>query len=64
VDDGSEFKGIVKDWFNEKNVRVRVALPNRHRQQGLVERNNLTIGEFIHKLQAYKELQTGKINRQ
>jgi hypothetical protein len=64
VDDGSEFKGIVKKWFNDNNVRVRVALPNRHRQQGIVERKNQVIGTLIHQIQTHKELQSGKINRQ
>jgi hypothetical protein len=64
VDDGSEFKGEVKKWFNENNVRVRVALPNRHRQQGIVERKNQVIGTLIHQIQTHKELQSGKINRE
>jgi hypothetical protein len=64
VDDGSEFKGDVKNYFNKHNVRVRYALPNRHRQQGLVERKNQILGTLIHQLQVHKELKTGNENQE
>jgi len=64
VDDGTEFKGDVKHYFDHNNVRVRVALPNRHRQQALVERKNQLLGTLIHHLQNQKELQTNKVNRE
>ena len=62
LDDGTEFKGEVKAYFDEHNVRTRYALPNRHRQQGLVERKNQILGTLIHKLQVHKELRTNKIH--
>ena len=64
VDDGSEFKGEVKKYFNKHNVRVRYALPKKHRQQGLVERKNQILGTLIHKLQVHKELKTGVENQE
>ena len=64
LDDGTEFKGVVKSYFDDHNVRVRYAPVNRHRSQGLVERKNQILGTLIHKLQVHKELQTHKINRQ
>ena len=66
LDDGKEFKGEVKQFFEEHNCRIRYALPNRHRQQGLVERKNQTLGTIIHRIQTYKELDrnNGKLNRE
>jgi hypothetical protein len=64
LDAGKEFKGDVKKYFDDHNVRIRYALPNRHRQQGLVERKNQILGTLIHQLQVHKELRTGKINRE
>jgi len=64
LDAGKEFKGEVKKYFDDHNVRTRYALPNRHRQQGLVERKNQILGTLIHKIQVQKELRTGRINRE
>jgi len=58
VDDGNEFKGINTKEFNDEGVRIRRALPNRHRSQGLVEAKNKTIGTLLHQLQAITELET------
>ena len=41
-------------------MRVRVALTNRHRSQGLVEYRNQLIGLLIHQLQAINELKNTK----
>jgi len=66
LDDGKEFKGEVRDFFDEHNTRVRYALPNRHQQQGLVERKNQILGTLIHQIQTYKELKSvhNKLNRE
>ena len=64
LDAGGEFKGEVKAFFDEHNVRIRYALTNSHRQEALVERKNQILGTLIHKIQAHKELQTGKVNKQ
>jgi hypothetical protein len=66
LDDGKEFKGEVREFFDEHNTRIRYALPNRHRQQGLVERKNQILGTIIHRIQTYKELEknNGKLNRE
>ena len=60
VDMGSEFKGVVKKWFEDQDVVIHVAAPHRHRQQGIVERKNQIIGEKISKRQVEEELQTGE----
>ena len=49
VDSGTKFKGIVKDYFKKHKVDVKVGLSDRHRQQAIVEKKNLTIEKAIHK---------------
>ena len=49
VDSGSEFKGEVKKYFEDNDVRIKVAKPGRHRQIGLVERRNQIIGKLLFK---------------
>ncbi len=63
VDAGSEFKGVVKQYFEGNNVDIRVAKTGRHRQQALVERANQTIGKEIFEKQLLKELTSGKTSR-
>jgi len=60
VDDGNEFKGIVKKYFNDHGVAVKSSLRDRHRQQAIVENKNLVIGRAIHKRQTAQELLTGE----
>ena len=64
LDSGTEFHGATEKYFNDKNIRIRYALPNRHRAQSLIERRNQTFGTLIHRIQAHKELETGKPNKQ
>ena len=64
LDSGAEFHGAVEKYFNDKNIRIKYALTNRHRQQGLVERKNQILRTLIHLIQTHKELETGKINRE
>ena len=59
-DSGSEFKGDVKDYFHSHKVDVRYALTARHRQQGLIERLNQTIGTLLMKRMTAEELLTHK----
>jgi hypothetical protein len=59
VDPGTEFQGVVKSYFNNKGIRLKVGLPDRHRQQAIVEQKNLIIGRAIHKRQAAQELLSG-----
>ena len=57
-DNGSEFKGDVRDYFHEHKVDVRYAPTARHRMQGLVERLNQTIGTLLMKRMTAEELLT------
>ena len=59
-DSGSEFKGQVKTFFNEKSVSVKYTLTNRHRQNSIVEHKNKDIGGIIMKFQNMLELEKNK----
>ena len=60
-DNGSEFKGEVKRYFEDwGDVFLRTAETNRHKQVALVENKNKNIGGTLHKLMALIELQTDK----
>ena len=63
VDNGTEFKGVVAKFFQEKGTYIKRNKPGRHRQTALVERFNQTIGHRIFKTQLDKELQSGKNSR-
>ena len=39
-DAGTEFHGETKKYFDDFNINVKYADPNRHRQQGIVESAN------------------------
>lgn len=56
VDDGSEFKGSVRNYFIDKNIFVRVSAPNRHRQQAIVEWMNKIVGKILFILMTNEEL--------
>jgi len=64
VDPGSEFKGVVAQWFADKGVAVRVGKTGRHRQQGLVERKNFTIGKALHRRMLAQETLTGETSKE
>eukprot|EP01132_Coremiostelium_polycephalum_P007983 gene7983-9821_t len=59
VDPGSEFKGVTRKYFEDNDVRIRYGLAGRHRQQGLVETRNKTIGASLFKRMTAEELLTG-----
>jgi hypothetical protein len=60
VDNGTEFKGDVKKYFKDLNIYLRVAKTARHRQQGLVERKNQSIGTILLKRMTEQEILTGE----
>lgn len=47
TDAGSEFKGNVKKYLESLGIRVRTALPGRHRQVGMVEKRNGQIAKEL-----------------
>lgn len=64
VDAGNEFKGEVIIYFKKKKVAIKVAKPNRHRQQAIVENRNKTIGKSLHRHMTSIEALTGEENRE
>lgn len=62
VDDGGEFKGIVKKFFENKKTYVRVGRVGRKKQQALAEYLNFLLGKTIFTYENIQELRTGKTN--
>lgn len=59
TDAGSEFKGDVKKHLVKLGIRVKHALPGRHRQVGMVEKRNGQIGTELFVRMHDQEFQTG-----
>ena len=60
LDAGTEFHGDVETYFKSNGVKVRYAMTNRHRQQGLVESRNSVIGKVLFYIMNLKEMKTKK----
>jgi hypothetical protein len=58
VDDGTEFKGVFQEYFENHGSYIRVAQPGRHRQQGIVENKNRLISQAIMNRQLSREMIT------
>ena len=56
LDQGTEFKGEVKKYFEDNNITVRYAQPGRSRQLGMVENKNGIIGKALLMRQAAEEI--------
>lgn len=59
TDGGKEFKGAFITWRRSKGLDTRVGLPDRHRQQAIVETKNQPITFPIFENQLQRELLTG-----
>ena len=59
VDAGVEFKQDVPAFLKSMNISMRVAKPQRHRQQALVEKANYTIAKALFHRMTAQELLTG-----
>lgn len=59
VDDGSEFKGAFKSFYEKNDVKMVVKLPGRSRQQSVVEYMNGLISSIIQRYQIAQELHSG-----
>jgi hypothetical protein len=61
VDDGNEFKSVVKDYFiNDIGVLVKVGQPGRHRQQCYAEKANQALQEPLIQRMTAQEMLTGE----
>lgn len=63
IDGGSEFKGVVKNYFEDKDIVVRVGKRGRHQMQASVEAKNYIIGKALHMRMSAEEMITGAISR-
>ena len=64
VDNGSEFKGEVAAFCRNHDISLKRNRVGRHRQLGVVERKNQTIGKIIHQLIHKDELETNQKSSQ
>jgi hypothetical protein len=55
VDDGSEFKGAFKDFF-QNHFYIVSKIPARHRQQSVVETKNYQIGKILNSRMLTEEI--------
>ena len=60
TDPGTEFKGEVKTYFSKNGVHMKYGKPGRHRQQGIVESANKTIGKALSMRMTAQELLTNE----
>ena len=63
VDSGTEFISEFTKYAEQNQIAIRRALPNRHRQQAVIEALNGTIARVIFELQNIEELGTRKVNK-
>lgn len=61
-DSGSEFKGDVKKYFENKNVAIKYTKPGRHTQQAVIESVNRIIGKLIMSILTNKDLENKQNN--
>lgn len=64
TDSGKEFGDKFRAYFAFHKTSVRKALPGRHRQLGLVERKNRTIGRILFMRMFAQETLTGEPSRE
>jgi hypothetical protein len=63
-DSGGEFKSVVKKYFEDAGVAIRVGKVDHHQSQASVEAKNLIIGKALHMRMAAQELETGETSRE
>lgn len=64
LDQGTEFKGATKEYFDNNGTYVKYALTGRHRQLANIERVNQRIQSVLFKRMASQELLTGEPSRE
>ena len=59
-DNGGEFKGVFKKYFDDNNVRIRYGKVGRHKNQAFAESRNKTIGKLLFQYMTAVESITGQ----
>jgi hypothetical protein len=62
IDSGAEFKGEVKEYFDNLNVDMKIGKVGRHKHQAIVENRNKMIGDLLNKKMVHEEVASGKKN--
>ena len=62
LDSGSEFKSVVKQYFDEKGVLIKVGKVDRSRHQAMSENRNKILAKALFQKQVGNEILTGKTN--
>jgi len=62
IDDGSEFKGSFKDYFQQL-FKIVTKVAGRHRQQSVVETKNFQIGKILNTNMLVEEVNNGETSR-
>lgn len=63
VDEGGEFKSVVKKYFDDNGVLVRIGKVDRSRHQALVEKRNAIIAKALFQKQVGQEIASGRVNK-
>ena len=64
VDSGSEFKGVVRKYFEDNGAFMKVGRTGRHRQVAMAESLNKIIGRSLHARMNAEQIRTGEISRE
>lgn len=64
TDQGTEFKGVVKEYMNNHGVIMKYGKAGRHRQQAVVEAKNYLIGKVLNTRMLGQELLTNETSRE
>ena len=62
-DDGSEFKGLFKNYFKMESILHTITLPGRHKQLQPIDSLIKLLSRFFNGYMVAQEVKTGKINR-
>jgi len=62
VDPGSEFKSVVKKYFDDNGILVRVGKVDRSRHQAMAENRNKIIAKALFQKQVGQEILTNKVS--
>ena len=63
-DPGSEFQnGMIRSYFNGKNISIRYGRTGRHNAQAIIEYYNGVIGKVVGNKMSLSEIETSKVNK-
>jgi hypothetical protein len=63
TDGGNEFKSVFQQYLYNNSILHKLSIPDRHKQQSVVESLNRQLGRLFNGVMNKKEVETGEINR-